>query len=382
MTTAIVASVIANKPFNGGNAWVVLSWALGLKRLGIKVHLVEQIERGQCIDASGALTSFEDSVNRAYFKHVTGQFGLDATLILEPDKRSCGLAYDELRDLAGKTDLLINITGHLTDELLTRSIKRRVYLDLDPGFTQCWHALGNDGARLAGHDFYFTIGENIGMPACTIPMGNLPWRVTRQPLLLGEWAVTPRNDDACFTTVASWRGSYGPVTYNGKTYGLKVHEFRKFLSLPSRTRRPFEIALEIHPAEQHDLRALNRHRWRIANPRFVACDPFAFRQYVQNSFAEFSAAQGVYVEMQSGWVSDRTVRYLASGKPALVQDTGLGHNYPVGQGLVTFRTLDEAIAGVERIESDIVAHSRAARALAQEYFDSDKVLTRLLEQVY
>lgn len=382
MMTAIIASVIANKPFNGGNAWVVLSWALGLQRLGIKVHLVEQIQREQCVDALGAITPFEDSINRAYFKHVTAQFGLDATLVLEPDKQTCGLTYDELRDLAGTTDLLINITGHLTDELLTPRIKRRVYLDLDPGFTQCWHAAGNDRARLAGHDYYFTIGENIGTPACTIPMGNLPWRVTRQPLLLDEWAVTPQNDDASFTTVASWRGPYGAIAYRGKTLGLKVHEFRKFLPLPSCTRQSFEIALDIHPAEQHDLRALKQHGWQLVDPRQVACDPFSFRQYVQNSFAEFSAAQGVYVEMQSGWFSDRTVRYLASGKPALVQDTGLSQNYPVGHGLVTFRTLAEAIAGVERIASDVVAHRRAARALATEYFDSDKVLTRLLEQVF
>ena len=127
MRNAIVSSVIANKPFNGGNAWVVLSWALGLKRLVMNVHLVEQIQREQCVNAAGERTSFETSVNRAYFDHVTRQFGLDATLVLEPDKQTCGLPYEALRELLNRTDLLVNISGHLTGELFTRDIKRRVF---------------------------------------------------------------------------------------------------------------------------------------------------------------------------------------------------------------------------------------------------------------
>lgn len=387
MMTAIVSSVIANKPFNGGNAWVVLSWAMGLKRLGMNVHVVEQIQHAQCLDAAGAVTAFDDSVNRSYFEHVTGQFGLDATLVLEPEKQTCGLPYDELRELVHRTDVLVNITGHLTGELFTRDIKRRIYLDLDPGFTQYWQAQGCNDARLGDHDFYFTIGENIGMPECTIPQGDISWRVTRQPIVLDEWGVsaqsevTSRADAARFTTIATWRGPYGPVEYGGKTFGLKVHEFRKFLPLPTQTPYCFEIALDIHPDESQDLQALAQYGWHLVNPKQVACDPITFRRYVQNSFVEFSAAQGMYVETKSGWISDRTVRYLASGKPALVQDTGLSRNYPVGEGLVTFRTLDEAVAGAEHIAHNVSAHSRAARTLALEYFDSDKVLTRLLEQV-
>jgi hypothetical protein len=143
----------------------------------------------------------------------------------------------------------------------------------------------------------------------------------------------------------------------------------------------FEIALNIHPADTKDLNLLRQHGWEIVDPRTVVPDPIAFRCYVQTSGAEFSVAQGVYVETKSGWFSDRTVRYLASGKPALVQDTGFSRNYPVGDGLVAFRTLDEAVVGAEQIAGDYDRHCRVARSLAEAYFDSDQVLGGFAEQV-
>src|SRR5437870_5484110 len=153
------------------------------------------------------------------------------------------------------------------------------------------------------------------------------------------------------------------------------------MELPKRGEQTFEIALDIHPADGRDLDLLRRHGWVTVDPKVVAPDPPAFRQYVQTSVVEFSVAQGIYVATDSGWFSDRTIRYLASGKPALVQDTGFSRNYPVGEGLVAFSTLDEAVAGAASIARDYEKHSRAARAIAEEYFDSDKVLYELIEQV-
>jgi hypothetical protein len=203
----------------------------------------------------------------------------------------------------------------------------------------------------------------------------------RQPVVLGCWPAWSEADPDRFTTVANWRGSYGPVQYGGKTFGLKVHEFRKFVDLPRLARQRFEIALNIHPADEKDLNLLRHHCWRIVDPKMVAPNPVAFRRYVRASGAEFSVAQGIYVETESGWFSDRTVHYLASGKPALVQDTGFSRNYPVGEGLVAFRTLDEAVTGAMRIADDYEEHCRAARLLATTYFDSDKVLGHLVEEV-
>jgi hypothetical protein len=181
-----------------------------------------------------------------------------------------------------------------------------------------------------------------------------------------------------FTTVASWRGPYGRVTHDGRTLGLKAHEFRKFVTLPIVTEHDFEIALDVDPADRRDIETLREHDWSVVDPLSVAGDPFAFRRYIQDSAAECSVAQGIYVETRTGWFSDRTVRYLASGKPALVQDTGFTATYPSDRGLVAFRTLEEAARGADLIMRDYEAHARAARAIAEEWFDSDKVLTGLL----
>ena len=383
MTTLIVSGAIANKHSNGGATWTRLSWLLGFKQLGFRVLFVEQLERQNCVDSEGAITSFENSANLAYFKRTIEQFDLvgSAALVYENGEQVFGPTFDELLETAAEAALLINITGHLTCEPLMRRLRRKVYIDLDPGFTQFWHAAGNAGSRLEGHDFYFTVGENIGTPQCPIPTADIRWRRTRQPVVLEHWPTANHVKQDRFTTIASWRGPYGPATFAGKTFGLKVHEFRKFVTLPEHLPQQFEIALDIHATEEKDLTLLREHGWHVADPRIVASDPVKFRSYVQASGAEFSVAQGIYVETNSSWFSDRTVRYLASGKPVLVQDTGFSRNYPVGEGLIAFRTLDEAISGAKRIAGDYDKHCRAARAIAEEYFDSDKVLGQLIEEV-
>lgn len=383
MTTAIVSGALANKPLNGGNAWVILSWLRGLQRLGFHVYFVEQISRLCCVDAGRNPTNFENSVNVAYFDRVMSAYGLDksAALIYENGERTHGLTFPDLMELMAGADLLVNISGHLTVEPIKGLVHKRLYLDLDPGFTQFWHASGNKGARLEGHDYYYTIGENVGTPECPIPVGDIAWRKVRQPTVLEDWPPVSGKIADRFTTIASWRGPYGTVSYGDHSYGLKVHEFRKIIELPERVPQDFELALDIHPSDGKDVKSLCQHGWRLTNPRIVAHDPPAFRRYVQSSGAEFSAAQGIYVETASGWFSDRTVRYLASGKPALVQDTGLSRNYPVGEGLFSFRTLDEAVQGAESIAADYDRHSHAARALAEEYFDSDKVLGHLIDEI-
>jgi hypothetical protein len=383
LTTILVAGALANKYLNGGEAWVRLSWVRGLQRLGFGVYLVEQIGRTDCLDASGAVAPFDRSVNRDYFGRVTSAFGLAgrAALLYEDGQRTYGMNRADLEAVASRADLLVNISGHLTADAVRGRVRRTAYIDIDPGFTQFWHAAGNPGARLAGHDFYFTIGENVGSPGCPIPTGGLRWRSTRQPVVLEDWPVCDTDRPGRFTTVASWRGPYGPVEHEGKTLGLKVHEFRKVVDLPRRVPCTFEIALDIHPSDGKDLQLLRENGWQLVDPRAVAADPFAFRRYVQTSGAEFSAAQGVYVQTQSGWFSDRTVRYLASGKPALVQETGWGRNLLPGEGLLTFRTTEEAAAGAADILRDYGRHCRAARALAEVAFDSDKVLRRLTEEV-
>lgn len=385
MTKILVSGAIANKCHNGGAAWTRLSWVLGFRRLGCDVCFLEELP--EPVDESAAAVR--------YFRDVTGRFGLQgaAGLIVGNGRAFWGMTEEEIRQAAGEADLLVNISGHLTWQPALEACRRKAYVDLDPGYTQFWHAGGTSGARLEGHDYYFTVGTNIGRRDCPIPTCGVPWRPIRQPVVLDEWPVVvsekgdrhPSSGASPlfrFTTIASWRGVYGPVEYGGRSYGLKVHEFRKFAEIPRHVSHEFEIALDIHPDEQADLELLRRNGWRIVDPRAQVGDPGSFRRYVQGSGAEFSVAQGIYVQTNSGWFSDRTTRYLASGKPALVQDTGFSRNLPVGEGLLSFRTPDEAAAGAEAIleKTDYERHSRAARRIAEEYFDSDKVLVGMLEQ--
>jgi hypothetical protein len=378
----VVSGALANKPFNGGEAWVRLSWLRGFERIGCLVYFLEQIGPETCVDAEGSPTAFEDSVNLAYFKKVIAGFGLvgRAALVCTDESASFGASLGDLAQLVGSADLLVNISGHLQLPRLFQRARRKAYIDIDPGFTQYWHDAGVRGANLEGHDLYYTIGENIGNPDCSIPTSGFDWRPIRQPVVLEDWAPTgsPSGFDR-FTTIASWRGAFGPVEAGGRRFGLKVHEFRKVIDLPRRAGLEFEIALDIHPADDKDRDSLVAHGWHIVDPRRASGDPLDFRRYVQQSGAEFSVAQGIYVETNSGWFSDRTVRYLASGRPALVQDTGFSRQLPAGRGLVAFRTLDEAVEGARQIAADYEAHSAAARAIAAEYFDSGVVLPRLLD---
>jgi hypothetical protein len=324
---------------------VRLSYALGLRRLGCAVRLIEEVR-----DASPQALE--------YARDVAAAFGLEYTTANGADEGG---------------DLLVNISGNVGSQRLRRGFRRAAFVDVDPGFTQYWHEQGL--ARIDPHDAYFTVAANLGSPRCAIPTCGLEWRPTWPPVPLDEWPVVDGGFDR-FTTVATWRSSFGSI----EPYGLKHHEWRKFLSLPARTTLAFEAAMRIDAADLADRQALETHGWRLVAPSLVS-EPAGFRRYVQTSGAEFSVAQGIYVQTQSGWFSDRSARYLASGRPVLVADTGFGRRVSVGEGLLAFRTLEEATAGARAIAEDYGRHARAARRIAEVHFDSDHVLKRLLEDV-
>ena len=382
MTHFIVAGALANKPLNGGEAWVRLTWALGLQRLGFNVHFVEQLPADHCVDTGGRPAPPQTSANLAWFERVTRDFGLQdkATLLLDDGTTLAGPAREALADTAPDAAALFDISGHLTDPDLLGKIRRKVYVDVDPGFTQLWAAAG-DG-NLAGHDDFLTVGTNIGAPGCSIPTLGLLWRPVLPPVLLDYW--TPADDTDAplrFTTVARWRSAFGPIEHEGRLLGLKVHEFRKLLELPSRVPVTCELALDIDAADQSDLDALRDNGWAVVDPRAVSNDPLAFRDYVRASSGELSAAQGVYVDTRSGWFSDRTAHYLAAGRPAVVQDTGLRGELAPDRGLVTFKTLEDAADALTRIHADYDAQRAAAREFAVRHLDSDRVLANVLDQL-
>jgi hypothetical protein len=380
VTTILVSGAVANKPLSGGEAWVRMSWVRGLRRLGYDVCFVEQIDSSRCVDAQGRAAPFERSINRSTFESVVGSLAPDcpAALLCDGGRTTIGLGFDEVLERAEDAELLVNISGHLEIEAIKAAPRRRAFVDVDPGFTQIW-AAGRGGARLDGHDAYFTVGENIGTAGCPIPTGGLDWLPLPPPVTLDDWPAMPVARDERFTTVATWRSPLGTLSHGEIEFQGKHHQWRRMVELPRRSTQNFEIALQIDPGDSDDRTALEANGWRIVDPRSAAGDPLAFRSYVQGSAAEFSVAHPVYVDTASGWLSDRTVRYLASGRPALVQDTGAGSRYPLGEGLVPFRTVEQAAAAAAAIARDYDANAQAARSLAETYFDSDRVLGRFLE---
>jgi hypothetical protein len=367
---AIVSGALANKPNSGGEAWVRLSWVLGLRRLGFEVHFVERLPSG-------------DPDGRKHFEAVVGEFELGdrAALIGDEGQALFGKGESELAEVASAAEVIFNISGHLSEGAILEGPRTRVYVDLDPGFTQIWHADPGLAFEVGGHDHYATVGLNVGRPGCPVPGAGIEWIPTLPPVVLSEWPAAPRPAGPLrFTSVATWRSPYGQVQVGDRLAGLKHHEFRRVLSLPEKVPAArFELALDIHEGDRADLEALREHGWRIVSPLEAAATPGAFRSYLQGSGAEFSVAQGVYVEGATGWFSDRTAAYLASGRPALVQDTG--GSFPAGEGLLAFTSPEGAAEGARQLAAAPEEHAAAARRLAEEHLDSDLVLGRLLEKV-
>ena len=379
--TVVIAGSLAQRPGQGGHTWVFLQYLLGFKRLGWDVLFLDRLEPEMCFDRHGNTCPVEESINVKYFLEVMQRFGLRDSFALSFNhgERYIGLSREKVIDKVKEAELFLNVMGFFDDEGILGYASRRVFLDIDPGFGQMWFALGL-ADLFKGHNYHVTIGENIGRPGCSIPTCGLKWITTPQPIALDYWKAAP-NGGKAFTSVASWRGPFGPIEYKGKTYGLRVHEFRKFAALPRLSTHHFQVALDIHQAETSDLQMLADNHWSLTEPKTVVADPWSYYAYIQQSKAELMVAKNLYVEAKSGWFSDRSICYLASGKPVLAQDTGIKELYPTGKGLLTFSTIEEAVAGAEEISANYAMHTRAARAIAEEYFDSDKVLTALLKKL-
>jgi hypothetical protein len=370
-----MSGMVAGDPDQGGATWAVLQYVLGLQRLGCDVILVEQWggpAEGQALAGSPS---------GSYFRRVVAEFGLEqhAALLRAGSTETVGLSYERLLEACRTADVLIDVSGLLTDERLTGDIPIRVYLDLDPGFNQLWQATGID-MRFGGHTHFVTVGQAIGTQHSEIPACGRDWIPTVPPVVLEHWPVAEGTGTGRFTTIGNWRG-YGSVEYKGVQYGQKVHSMRKFMSLPRLTDARFELALAIHPGEQPDLEALSENGWELVDPVEVAGTPSRYGQFIRGSYAELGIAKSGYVQSRSGWFSDRSACYLASGRPVLAQETGFSRFLPEGEGLVSFTGLDDAVAGIEEISCDYRLHARRARELAVEHFDSDVVLGRLLERV-
>jgi hypothetical protein len=365
----LFAGIIARYPF-GGVTWCSLMYLLGLRALGHEVFYIE--DTGECVyDPVLNTRATDPSYGTTYIHGALEPFGLgDRWSFVNYDGGYHGRSADEVRRFAADADLFINLSGgswFWRDEYAR--IPHKVFIDSDPAFTQLAIAKAEPWyvAFFERFDRLFTFGSNIGTRASPIPTGAFTWHKTWQPVTLDDWRtdVAPRDR---FTTVMTWQiESFADVG------GNKDQEFVKFIELPSRTSQRFELA--INGPQQ----LLGQHGWDTVDAMAVSRTPWGYRDFVHRSKAEFGVAKHTYVASHSGWFSDRTECYLASGRPALVQDTGWTAHLPSGDGLLAFTNMDEALAGIDRINSDYDRHTRRAGEIAREHFDARVVLPKLLE---
>lgn len=375
----LVSGMVAGDPQQGGATWAVLQYVLGLRRLGHEVYFVEPIAPASIRPIGAPLAM---SLNGKYFHDVMGRFDLvdRASLLRQDTGETIGVAHSELVEALKGADVLINISGMLTDPKLFEMFPRRVYLDLDPAFNQLWSAVEGIDRQFQGHTHFVTVGQAIGSVTCSIPTCGLIWQTTLPPIVLPEWPTTAGDPAAPWTTVGNWRG-YGSIRHDGVLYGQKAHSLRRFMELPRRTHATLRLALSIHPAEVNDLHALHSAGWDLVDPATVTSTPDDYRAFIQQSKGEIGIAKSGYVESRCGWFSDRSVCYLAAGRPVVAQDTGFSGYLPTGDGLLAFNTTDEAVAAIDTVQVDYPRHCLQARAIAESYFAADRVLGTLLERV-
>ena len=366
----LFAGIIARYPF-GGVTWCSLMYLLGLRALGHEVFYIE--DTGEAIyDPVNDTISNDPSYGTRYIHQSLEPFGLgDRWAFVNFDGTYHGRSADEVRQYCADADLFINLSGgswFWRDEYAR--IPRSAFIDSDPAFTQLAIAKAEPWyvAFFKRFDHLFTFGSNIGTPACAVPVGDFTWHKTWQPVTLTDWAHDLPAIDR-FSSVMTWQiESFADVG------GNKDQEFVKFIDLPSRTPQRFELAINGPQT------LLREHGWSTVDAMGVSRALWDYREFIQRSKAEFGVAKHTYVATRSGWFSDRTECYLAAGRPALVQDTGWSAHLPSGEGLLAFSTPDDALAGVDRINSDYPTHARRAREIAAECFDAARVLPRLLDQ--
>jgi hypothetical protein len=372
--TVCLAANSLGYPNGGSYLWIYLNWALGLRAAGCRVIWLETFNRKTTPERLRELVL----ALRAHLE----PYGLDDAVAIYSRRGDAtpteveGLCLD--LDAATEADLLLDLC-YGWDAAVVGRFCGSVLVDIDPGQLQVWITKGQ--MTVAPHDLYFSIGETIGQPGSPVPDCGVEWQYTPPPVSLTEWTFTPPPADphASYTTITHW---WGPaMEYKGETFeNDKRSAFLEFQCLPAHTRAPMELAVLLAKGETEERRRWEGSGWRLRHPWEVSDTPAACRAYIQGSRGEFSCAKPSYVRFNTGWLSDRTVCYLASGRPAILQYTGPNRSLPEGHGVFRFRTLDDAARALATVEADYERQCRLARCLAEEQFDAKQVVGRVLER--
>jgi hypothetical protein len=375
--TVCVSPGTADYPQAGGHLWEYLNWALSIQAAGCRVIWLEDV--GGLLDSRPVA---EAAQNLATLGARLRRWGLGSCLALA-DFRGDAVLPDlargrlDLETAADESDLLLNFTYEAPHAVVSR-FRRAALVDLDPGLLQI--GMSRRDLHVERHDAYFTTGETVGAPSACFPDGGVRWQYTPPPVFLGAWEPLPPEPDAVYTTVTNWWGEW--IMIDGETINNeKRTAFMALLDLPARVTAKLELALT--PDDYTiglDGRLLSEHGWTVRDAWKTCGTPESYRDYIRRSRAELSATKPSCRILANAWVSNRTLCYLASGRPAVVEYTGPSRILPDADGLLRFRDIEEAAAAIRAVEADPEHHSRRARELAEEHFDGAKVVPSLLER--
>jgi hypothetical protein len=375
----VVLGYVVRGPI-GGMAWSDLHYILGLRSLGHDVWFLEDSDDyPSCVDPVEKTISTDPTRGLGFASAVFERAGFGDRWAYHDAHTGTwhGPAAAQMRTTAARADVLLNLAGVNPIRPWLEKIPHRVLIDKDPVFTQLRNVTDPVAAGRSGlHTCFFTFGENIGRATARIPADGLDWQPTRHPIWLDGWPAIPPFPAGRFTTVMQWE-SYRAREHERVRYGVKADSFAEYLDLPGRVEPVLELVLEGSQAPRN---LLGAHGWRIVDPLTAVPDPWAYRRYVQESRAELTVAKQAYVVSRSGWFSERSASYLASGRPVVTEETGFSDWLPTGDGVVSFSNREEAVAAIEDVQSRYASHREAAREVAQSYFDSQTVLTSLLER--
>jgi len=363
-----------------GVAWQAVHHLVGFARLGWEVFYVEDSGAAPYDPRTGGQTD-DHSYAVAYVADVMRRHGLAERWAYVDLARNetYGLSRARLDALYRDAVAIVNLCGATAPRAEHKQGARLVYVETDPVYEQLRIASGEERslAFLASHDVLFTYGENLGAPDCPVPLARFAWKTTRPPVVLDCWEPLPDPPGTHFTSIASWENKGKDVTFGGTTYQWSKHpNFLRFLDLPRRVPQRFRLAMD--PLDDAVRTRVTGAGWELVDPRAISGDVDRYRDFIRGSRGEFTVAKDIYVRTRSGWFSDRSVCYLAAGRPVVTQDTGFGKLIPTGRGLLAYSTMEEAVDALAAVDADWTAHAAAAREVAAGYFDAERVLAKLL----
>jgi len=372
----VVGSYVVRFPVGGYLSWV-LQWLVGFQRLGHDVYFVEKAcWPNACYDPSSDTMGDDCSYGVTMLASLLCRFGLnDRWCFVDAASNYHGIGRQRIEETLASADLFVDMGTHGSWLPEAADTRVKVFADGDPGYTQM-RAISQE-EDLGAYDHFYTVGRNVGTDRSTVPTMGKAWRPMFDPVVVDLFPLRPVLAQAPFTTIMAWQ-SYGAIEYEGHVYGAKDREFMRFIDLPRLTSMPMEVALS---GDRVPVERLQAAGWRVENPLAMTATWDRFRDYLAESRGEFTVCKNFYVATNSGFFSDRSAAYLASGRPVVMQDTGLNGHLPCGRGLFAVRSVEEAADAIAQIAGDYDQHSRWAREIAREHLDASAVLRSFLGEL-